>query len=134
MSSKIEELRSAFRIKHKELLNHCPREQAEKLEKEFASIVDQVKKYLRDLKSKRKTIREKEDNCKAKLTQDKENKVKFINEEVRRIITSLSEVFSGDVLSKSDEEVTKLKSELSTHLKLFLSLPKKIEELMENGE
>ena len=36
--------------------------------------------------------------------------------------------------TKSDEEVTKLENELSTHLKLFHSIPKKIEELIDNGE
>ena len=66
--------------------------------------------------------------------QDRESKVKFINEEVRRIIKSLNDVFSDELDTKSDEEITKLENELSTHLKLFHSIPKKIEELIENGE
>ena len=96
--------------------------------------MSEVKIYLKDLTNARKVLRDNEEGRRAKLAHDRESKVKFINEEVRRIIDSLDDVFSDELDGKSDEEVTKLKNELSIHLKLFHSIPKKIEELIENGE
>ena len=95
--ARIEDLRSAFRTKHKELLSHCHLDHIRNLEDPYLAKMSEVKSYLKELKSKRKALRDNEEGRRAKLVQDRESKVKFINEEVRRIIKSLNDVFSDDL-------------------------------------
>ena len=131
---RIEDLRSAFRTKNKELLNNCHPNDIDKFEQFSNRVLDQIKDYLKRLKDKRKSLRTTEANNKAMLVQNKASKLKFMNEEVKRIITSLQTTFSTDLKNKSDEEITKLRNEISDHLKIFQTIPKKIEVMMESGE
>ena len=64
----------------------------------------------------------------------KNKKIKFIIEEVRHIISSLTKVFVCAIKDESDEEISMRKSELSDQLKLFQTIPRQIEEVMDSGE
>ena len=131
--AKIENHRSAFRAKHKELQCHCWDHQKEDLRKSCEYTLNSIKEYITDAKARRKSLRDEEGKHKINILLKKSNKVKFINEEVRRIITDLNNAFI-EIDTESDEEITKRKGELSDQLKLFQTIPKKIEELMDGGE
>lgn len=54
--SRIEDLRSAFRARHKELKNHCRDRYGESLHKAYSSTLDVVKEYLKMARDKRKSL------------------------------------------------------------------------------
>ena len=92
--ARIEDLRSVFRNKHKELINHCHPDNIGGLERSFGETISEIKEYLKDLKGRRKSLRDNEVDRKFQLDQNRASKVKFINEEVRRIIASFNDIFS----------------------------------------
>ncbi len=132
--ARIEDLRSAFRTKQKELQTQCWEHQKDSVQKSGEYVLNRIKTYITEAKARRKSIRDEEGAHKVNMLVKKSNKVTFINEEVRRIITDLNKVFICEIDDDTDEQITKRKEELSDQLKLFQTIPKKIEEMMDGGE
>ena len=134
--SKVEDMRSTFRGKHNELKIHFedhPGRYDDVLGKVYKTTLETVKKYLRDARGKRKSLRDNEDYEKVAKLEAREAKIKFLKTEVKRTISSLGSVFTTDINEKSDEDIITRKKELSDLEKTQLTIPKAIQEIIDCG-
>ena len=135
--SRMEEMRSSFRAKHNELkilYEGSPGKYTAQLEKACTTTLEEVKKYLKVVRSKRKSLRDSEDTEKTAKLEAKEKKLEFLGTEAKRTISSLNSIFKTDLSNKSDEDITKIKNELSDHEKTLQTIPKMIREIIDCGQ
>ena len=130
--NRIEDMRSSFRGKHKEIRAHCT--PGLLLGKSFNATLEAVKLYLKQVRDKRKSLRDGEDVQKLALVAAKQEKLVFLGKEVRRTISDLYVTFSSVLDDESDENITKRKEELPGLVKIVNKIPKRIEEIMDAGE
>ena len=132
--NKMEEMRSIFRSKHSELKFQYRDQYHPNLGKQCNETLAAIKKYLVEVRNKRKSIRDNEDSARTSQLLAKEKKLKFLGTEVRRTMSSLEDIFTTDMQEFTDEEITKRKNDLSDQLKLMQTIPKTIQEIMDGGE
>ena len=134
--SKVEGMRSEFRSIHKELRIFCgeQRYNDDQFSNQYKEKLIEIKEYLTNVRGVRKQIRELEDKARLNSHIAHGKKLKFLGTEVRRIITHLQNKFEISLGDEDDEEIKKRKEELSDDLKSFITIPKKIQEIMNEGE
>ena len=130
-------MRSSLREKHNALKIHFeehPGRYEEELGKVYKNTLVMIKEYMMKARSKRKSLRDTEDDEKVAKLEAKETKLKFLKTEVKRTISHMDTIFSADISSKSDEDITKRKKELSDLEKTQLTIPRAIQEIIDCGE
>ena len=131
----IENLRSAYRNKHKEVVNAVGADQySADDETKFQTRLTAIKKYILGAKAGRKLLRDGEDGVKAEAEQQKKRKLKFLGDEATRLMTDLEAKFTKELKDKSNEEISRLKNDLSQLPKDLQSVAKTIKDIVEAGE
>ena len=131
----IENLGSVYRNKHKEVVSAVGADQYPAVDEDkFQERVGAIKKYILEAKASRKRLREGEDTVKAEVEQQKKRKLKFLGEEVTRLITDLQTKFTVDLNDKTNEEISRLKNDLIQLPRDLQSVAKTIKDIVEAGE
>ena len=133
--SKVEKMRSDFRTVHKELrMNYGEKRYRSTFEGYYKQKLDQIKLFICEVRYKRKSIRAVEDKVRVSQHKAHERKLEFVRSEIKCLITHFSNKFDVDLANEDDKEIKKRKEELTSDLKTLGTIPKKIEELMNEGE
>ena len=116
---RMEDLRSDYRSKNKELRLLLGSEYGADLESTYKKTLDVVKEYIKAAQVRKKEVRGDEDTIKSKALLVKDEKLVFLRKEIKRVMTELEKVFvKGEVIKlESDEDILKRKSDQSEQVK-----------------
>ena len=133
---RMEDLRSGYRSKHKELRIHLGQEYGRELRTTYDNTLDIVKAYIKAAQVRKKELRGNEDSVKSKALEVKDEKLGFLRREIKRVMTELENVFVDDKIIKqeSDEDILKRKNEQSDQMKKVDILSKNISQIIDLGE
>ena len=130
--SKLEELRTGYRRKHKELKILSGTSYEDLYGKSVEKTLMLVKEYIRGANSFKKELAEKKSLVDLKTEESKRRSELFLEDEVRSTIKSLHSVFTADVKKLTDDEVVDRRSNLSKQIEKFTNMTKLIHELLES--
>ena len=130
--SKLEELRTGYRRKHKELKILSEISYEDLYGKSVEKTLMLVKEYIRGANSLKKELAEKKSLVDLKTEESKSRSELFLEDEVRSTIKSLHSVFTKDVKKLTDDEVVDRRSNLSKQIEKFTNMTKLIHELLES--
>ena len=133
MVSKVEELRSHYRTKSRELQRYLGTDYATNYLPAYNSTIETIKNYIKQVKEKRNNSRLDEDLAKNDKAMQKAKKLEFLVTETNRRISSLELVFSEDLTEVLDEDITTRKSVLTEHQREMQHITKSIQDLIETG-
>ena len=132
LTLKVEQLRSAYRIKHKELQAGLGNDYEPRFGKMFAQKINAIKDYIKQVKEMKRKIKANEDVVKQSEADMKVRSLKFLLNEVVMVIENLEETFQSLKEDESDKEIQKRRDELPAHTKLLQKLGGQFKELLEN--
>ena len=127
----IEELRSNYRRRHKEIKLNIPNQYDDTYGKLFTEKMQSMKNYIKMLKSQLKYLKDKSSLAVECETEAKERKVTFLVSEVDQSITTLIDEFDVTLSDKTDEEIKRRKNEIPEKLKLTQDVSSMLKEIME---
>ena len=134
---RVEDLRSIYRGRHKQLKTSMGDvDYKAKYDIAYTKRLDDMKKYIKLLKSQRQTLRSGEVLKTDDELKVKEVKFKFLRDQVNESITRLNGIFAIEESvwsEESDDAISKRKSNISKQLEELQSLPKMIKEMMDNS-
>ena len=131
----VENLRSLYRNKHKESVDHVGTgNYNQEEENKFKTRLDVMKKYILSARASRKLLRKCEGDAKTEIEEQKKRKLKFLGDEIARSMTDLETKFSVELKDKTNDEVSRLKNDLSQLSKDIQSVAKTIQAIVEAGE
>ena len=131
--SKLEELRTGYRRKHKELKILSGISYEDLYGKSVKKTLMLVKEYFRGANSFKKELAEKKSLVDLKTQESKRSEL-FLEDVVRSTIRSLHSVFTTDVKKLTDDEVVDRRSNLSEQIEKFTNRTKLIHELLESTD
>ena len=129
----VENHRSFYRSKHKELAQACTKEEYDDLYvKEYNLRLEAIKKYILAAKEQRKILRDEEDIARVAEDNAKNRKLKFLVSEVKKAMDRMETVFVQTITG--DDEVIRRKNELADRQKESQGILKSIQEIIVAGE
>ena len=135
INQKIEDLRSAFRGKHKQLKSSIgDQEYADKYADQCRTKLDAIKDYIMNLKQARRTLRAGEDTKAQDVSRVQKAKFQFLGNEIDAAVNKLTDLFSlGHEVWKAetDEKISKRRSEITEQVKEVTAISTTIKELVE---
>ena len=133
ITSKIEELRSQYRSKSRELGRYIGKNYEINYLPSYNSLIDTIKNYIKQIKDKRNHSRLDEDLARNDVAMHKAKKLEFLITETKRRLSSLEQVFGEDLSEILDEDITSRKGALSDHQREMQHITKCIQDLIEAG-
>ena len=130
--SKLEELRTGYRRKHKELKILSGISYEDLYGKSVEKTLMLVKEYIRGANSFKKELAEKKSLVDLKTVESKRGSELFLEDEVRSAIKSLHSVFTTDLKKLTDDKVVDQRSNLFKQIGKFTNMAKLIHELLES--
>ena len=128
--NKMEELRSRYRGKHKELQFSIGDDYEPKIVKSYERMMTVMKTYIKDAKEAKRKIRKGEDDSKKEEKEMKEESINFLITDVRRSITDLTSEFKKDMNDVEDQELQRRKSDLAENMKRLENVSEKCKEII----
>ena len=134
MISKIEEYRSVYRVKHRELEHSVGNDDYSiRFLPDYTRTLREIKSYIVDVKGKRNAQRLDQDLARNDVAMQQAKKLEFLRSEADRQISHLELVFDEDLSEISDEDVTTRKSALPDQQKQIQSISQCIQNLIDAG-
>ena len=132
----IEDLRSTFRCKHKQLEKTYAdnTEYVNEYGVAYQNKIDELKNYILNAKTYRKDLRSNEDKAKLAENNVKERKLIFLNNEVKLAMDRLEKIFGTSLSDEKEEEVTRRKNDLPERRKETERILKSIQDIVGAGE
>ena len=132
--NKIEQLRTSYRKKHKELKLMLGSKYGEVYEKDHDKKLSSVKEYIKKANHFKKEMIEHKSKADIKLEASKIRSKVFLFEEVETTIKSLYGKFSANIIDMNDDEISDRKNELPKQVQKLENLPKMVHDILESSE
>ena len=129
--NKIEELRTAYRRKHKQLKLLLGSKYGEVYDEDYDRKVSSVKEYIKNANHFKKEMIERKSKSEIKLEASKIRSRVFLFEEVENTIKNLYGKFSANINDINDEEVSVRKNELPKQVEKLENVSKSIHDILE---
>ena len=132
--NKIEQLRTSYRKKHKELKLMLGSKYGEVYEKDHDKKLSSVKEYIKKANHFKKEMVEHKSKADIKLEASKIRSKVFLFEEVEATIKSLYGKFTVNITDMNDDEISDRKNEFPKQLQKLENLSKMVHDILECSE